>query len=80
MFFGRAEKAGEIQRAGGSCLVYGGRQLGKSALLRHVERQFHAPERGQYAWVKNMKLIFNPADGKPLDYLSLELRRQLIEA
>ena len=36
----------------GSCFIYGGRQLGKTALLRDVERQFHAPEHGQWAlWV-----------------------------
>ena len=64
IFYGREAMARELQRQGGSCLVYGGRQLGKSALLRHVERQFHHPEREQYAWVENMKLIFDPAAGR----------------
>ncbi|MGQ4808464.1 hypothetical protein NKDENANG_01847 [Candidatus Entotheonellaceae bacterium PAL068K] len=64
MFFGRETMARDLQRAAGSCLVYGGRQLGKSALLRHVSRQFHYPEREQFAWVEDMKLIFDPVAGK----------------
>lgn len=64
LFYGRETMARELLRPGGSYLVYGGRQLGKSALLRHVERQFHHPEREQYAWVENMKLVFDPQAGK----------------
>lgn len=64
MFFGRVTMANELQRQGGSCLVYGGRQLGKSALLRHVQRQFHHPELERFAWVENMKLVFDPSAGK----------------
>ncbi|HHE72712.1 MAG TPA: hypothetical protein ENL34_10580 [Chloroflexi bacterium] len=74
MFFGREAMAHELQRPAGSCLVYGGRQLGKSALLRHVERQFSYPEREQYAWVKNLKLIFDPLAGKGTDNIWRELR------
>lgn len=45
MFFGRDEEIRHIMstRSDG-CLVYGGRQLGKSALLGHVSRTRHAPE------------------------------------
>ena len=64
MFYGREQMIRELQSQTGSCLVYGGRQLGKSALLRHVERQFHRPEQGQFAWVEDMKLIFDPKAGK----------------
>jgi hypothetical protein len=64
MFYGRQSMARELQRPGGSSLVYGGRQLGKSALLRHAQRQFHDPGREQYAWVENMKLVFDPSAGK----------------
>lgn len=74
MFFGRAAMARELQRQGGSCLVYGGRQLGKSALLRHVQRQFHHPEREQFAWVENMKLIFDPSAGKTSTHVWRSLR------
>ncbi len=74
MFFGREDMAREILRQGGSCLVYGGRQLGKSALLRHVERQFHRPERDQYAWIENMKLVFDPPAGKSFSNIWRSLR------
>ena len=53
MFFGRESEATEIQDfERGSCLVYGGRQLGKTALLRHVEREFMNPAEGRFAaWI-----------------------------
>lgn len=61
MFYGRQDKVLELQRADGSCLVYGGRQLGKSALLRQVQREFHDSQRNQYAAVQDIKLIGDPA-------------------
>ena len=53
MFFGRESEVTEIQDfERGSCLVYGGRQLGKTALLRHVEREFMNPAEGRFAaWI-----------------------------
>ena len=57
MFFGRNEMARELQRYSGGCIVYGGRQLGKSALLQHVRREFHNPEQNRYAWVKDIKSL-----------------------
>ena len=37
MFFGRRDELRELWDPNGSCLVYGGRQLGKTALLRQIE-------------------------------------------
>ncbi|MGF7152169.1 hypothetical protein FHS96_005838 [Sphingomonas zeicaulis] len=37
MFFGRVDELRELWDPNGSCLVYGGRQLGKTALLRQIE-------------------------------------------
>ncbi|MCY3930154.1 MAG: hypothetical protein OXH70_00385 [Acidobacteria bacterium] len=52
MFFGRDKETEEIIDLHGSCFVYGGRQLGKTALLRHVERIYSKPDAGQYAvWI-----------------------------
>ena len=56
MFFGRETEIQSIVSPQGSCLVYGGRQLGKTALLREVERQFHAPSRGRYACHDEIKV------------------------
>jgi hypothetical protein len=40
VFVGREQERAEIESQTGSMFVYGGRQLGKSALLRRVERMF----------------------------------------
>ena len=41
LFYGRAAHVAAVQAAAGTCLVYGGRQLGKSALLRTAQREFN---------------------------------------
>lgn len=41
MFYGREEERRLIMDPMGSCFIYGGRQLGKTALLRDVERRFN---------------------------------------
>ena len=71
MFFGRNEMAREMQRSSGGCLVYGGRQLGKSALLQHVRREFHDPEQNRYAWVKDIKSL---GDLQPPEKLWAQVR------
>jgi hypothetical protein len=43
MFFGRSAELGELWRPDGSCLVFGGRQLGKTALLEQVRLRNHKP-------------------------------------
>lgn len=63
MFFGRREMLKELARSDGPCLLYGGRQLGKSALLREVERRVHHPARGEVACVLDIKLVGDPAAG-----------------
>src|SRR5690606_12557794 len=51
MFYGRKDELKAIMD-GKSSLVYGGRQLGKTALLREAERSFHDPAAGRYAvWI-----------------------------
>ncbi len=55
MFFGRHREIEELTSLMGSCFVYGGRQLGKTALLRHVEERFHAPRAGRLACWLDLK-------------------------
>lgn len=74
MFYGREAMVRELQLPAGSCLVYGGRQLGKSALLRHVQRLFHQPEREQHAWIENTKQVFEPRGGKGTEHIWRVLR------
>lgn len=51
MFFGRKAELQAIME-GRSGLVYGGRQLGKTVLLREAERRFHSPGDGRLAvWI-----------------------------
>ncbi|MDR1279561.1 MAG: hypothetical protein LBK99_01910 [Opitutaceae bacterium] len=53
MFFGRREALASLTNYDEQrCFVFGGRQLGKSALLREVERRAHQPANEQYSiWI-----------------------------
>jgi hypothetical protein len=67
VFVGRETERAAIESPTGSMFVYGGRQLGKSALLRRVERMFtdeHEPAQGRDAWA--------PRSGKVAVYLDLK--------
>jgi hypothetical protein len=46
MFFARAVERESVISPYGTNLVFGGRQLGKTALLRDVERRYHRPKEG----------------------------------
>jgi hypothetical protein len=46
MFFGRAREIDSVFQPDGPNLVYGGRQLGKTALLNEVSRRYHRPDQG----------------------------------
>ena len=51
-FYGREDEREKLEDPRGSCFVYGGRQLGKTALLRSAEASFHKPKAGQIAkWI-----------------------------
>lgn len=56
IFFGREEERESVMDPHGSCFIYGGRQLGKTALLRHVERRFHDPAHERYAIYVDLKV------------------------
>jgi len=55
MFYGRQRERDTVVDPMGSCFIYGGRQLGKTALLRDVERTFHAPQEGRIALWLDLK-------------------------
>ncbi len=60
MFFGREEEIrGIMSKTADGCLVYGGRQLGKSALLGHVARTRHAVEDDQIIVRRDVKSLGN---------------------
>lgn len=54
-FYGRQSERQSVVDPHGSCFIYGGRQLGKTALLRHVERRFHDPASGRVALYLDLK-------------------------
>ena len=80
MFFGRNADLRKITDPEGVCLVYGGRQLGKTALLKRAKSLNHKPEFRQYAFFIDLKdqglkelvtklndvLSIKLADNKPL--------------
>ena len=52
MFYGREREMREVADPVGPCFIYGGRQLGKTALLRSVERKVHQPSKNQFVlWI-----------------------------
>ncbi|MER2518429.1 MAG: ATP-binding protein [Candidatus Accumulibacter phosphatis] len=52
MFYGRSAELDAVRGLNGRCFIYGGRQLGKTALLRRAELSFHAPAARRYSrWV-----------------------------
>ncbi|MEO3712378.1 ATP-binding protein [Roseateles flavus] len=52
MFYGRTSELDAVKEQGGCYFIYGGRQLGKTALLRRAEKTFHEPAEERYAiWV-----------------------------
>lgn len=68
MFFGRKDEIAHIHaRSSDGCLVYGGRQLGKSALLNHVQKIHHAPAQGQVVCYRSCDSL--GLESEPADYI-----------
>ena len=49
MFYGRERELADIRSPEGSSIVYGGRQLGKTSLLKRAETLEHQPEKLKFA-------------------------------
>lgn len=49
MFIGRTDDLEKIRNLNGPIFVYGGRQLGKTALLRETKNREHDPKKGRFA-------------------------------
>ncbi|WP_238403675.1 AAA family ATPase [Paenibacillus paridis] len=49
MFIGRTDELDKIRDLNGPIFVYGGRQLGKTALLQESKNREHNPDKGRYA-------------------------------
>jgi hypothetical protein len=60
IFKGRHHMVVDIAKPMGTSLVYGGRQFGKSALLRTVQRTYHCPEQGVFVLYEDIKTLGDP--------------------
>ncbi|MFH0989888.1 MAG: hypothetical protein V1799_07725 [bacterium] len=68
IFYGRKRELEAIVNPHGSCFIYGGRQLGKTALLRSIERTFHNPSSGMIALYVDLKVL-GIGTAQPIDHL-----------
>lgn len=55
LFSGRREELLSVESPQGANLIYGGRQLGKTAILRKAANEILDPETGRYAYVIDIK-------------------------
>lgn len=55
MFVGRKSIIRELADPKGSAIIYGGRQLGKSAILRAIQRDYHRPEQKQFVYYNDIR-------------------------
>lgn len=62
MFCGRSQELATIIDPNGACVVYGGRQLGKTALLERAESRCSKPESKEYAVYSTIIRIDNETE------------------
>ena len=79
IFYGREDIAAEIENmSGGTHFLFGGRQVGKTALLRHIEGRGNDHERLSFTWFIDLKdngYILDGPDKDPMDIWEILLRR-----
>lgn len=77
MFYGReGEKAQLLSSSSdSSCLVYGGRQLGKTAILREIQREYHRPDRDELVLFLDIRRL--GGEGHPTKEIVDELAKLL---
>jgi hypothetical protein len=66
MFYGRREELNDVLAFDGPCFVSGGRQLGKSALLRAAERAYPGGDTDRVAVLRNIYTIGVDGDSSRL--------------
>lgn len=55
MFYGRAAELNAILGLNGRCFIYGGRQLGKTALMRRAKQTFHEPGKDRWSYYIDLR-------------------------
>lgn len=64
MFFGRHDYIERLIAPNGSCILYGGRKLGKTALMKHVIYQFTDRKQDKYSWREELGNVWATADSE----------------
>jgi hypothetical protein len=77
---GRQHMVAAIADPRETALIYGGRQFGKSALLRMVQYQYHRPESGTYVFYEDIKPLGDPEGHQQATDVWLRLRDALVSA
>ncbi len=78
MLFGRDEAVKALSDMSGRCVVDGGRQLGKSTVLREVERLVHRPQDHQYALYEDISNLGLERGAEPIQDLWRRIRDRLV--
>ena len=76
VFFGRKEEIKQLSNERGSCIIYGGRQLGKTAILRNIEENLYSVESNVIVIFVDLKTIAfteNNSSDRILDIISKKL-------
>lgn len=76
VFVGRADAIRSVSEPDGTSVVFGGRQLGKSALLRHVKAEFHDPAASTYVVYRD---IDDLGTSQSFEDMEAELWRRIAE-
>lgn len=74
MFCGRATELATIIDPNGACVVYGGRQLGKTALLERAESRCSKPENKAYAVYST--IIRQKSEAEAVETLLADIKRK----
>lgn len=79
IFYGREDIAADIENMkGGTHFLFGGRQVGKTALLKHIEARGNDREGRRFTWfidLKDHRYILDGPDKDPMDIWTVLLQR-----
>jgi hypothetical protein len=78
MFYGRREEIAKLESTSHDCsfLLYGGRQIGKTVLLRHVQKKVNQPDLGSIARFIDLKR-FSIGLGKPIEEIWIRMMMEI---
>lgn len=78
MFKGRHEIVQGIMAPNGPAVIFGGRQLGKSAILKRAEQLFHDPAKKHFVFFDDIRNVGSPEGNQPTTDIWDHLRNWLV--